>query len=422
METEYITSGGVTIYHDSGSHLHSFCLSLYVKAGSMYENKENNGISHFFEHIVFRNIHYGMGESLYQTLDRLGLVFNAATYKEFMVFFITGAPEHFREAAQILTKVMEPLVLPEKEIDTERKRIKAEIREQDEKSSLASFAQKTIWKNTSLALPIAGRKKGLSAITKKELSDFQQEIFSPGNFFLYVTGQFPAEDLEYLDTLLSSRTLPEKCLCRNNIAPKPEAFFHRKKKVYYKKGETTTVCFGIDLDAQKYSPPERQLLYDILFEGDFCKIHQALSEKKGYIYSYDAWLEEYKNLANIRFMYEVQPKNLSASVREVFDVFSNLKKGIGDSLTYAMPSYVDNAHLLEDDAEDYNWTMAYENHILDFKCRGVEQRAQAYAAVSADRMTQICREVFCSENIVLLVEGPEKKLDIEELEKIRSSF
>ena len=84
MEREHITPQGVSIFHDKNENIHSFCLCLYVRAGSLFETKENNGISHFFEHIVFKNIHYQMGENLYQTLDRCGLDFNASTYEEFL--------------------------------------------------------------------------------------------------------------------------------------------------------------------------------------------------------------------------------------------------------------------------------------------------------------------------------------------------
>ena len=53
MEREHITPQGVSIFHDKNENIHSFCLCLYVRAGSLFETKENNGISHFFEHIVF---------------------------------------------------------------------------------------------------------------------------------------------------------------------------------------------------------------------------------------------------------------------------------------------------------------------------------------------------------------------------------
>ena len=58
MEREHITPQGVSVFHDKNESIHSFCLCLYVRAGSLFETKKENGISHFSEHIVFKNIHY----------------------------------------------------------------------------------------------------------------------------------------------------------------------------------------------------------------------------------------------------------------------------------------------------------------------------------------------------------------------------
>lgn len=49
MEREHITPQGVSVFHDKNENIHSFCLCLYVRAGSLFETKENNGISHFFD-------------------------------------------------------------------------------------------------------------------------------------------------------------------------------------------------------------------------------------------------------------------------------------------------------------------------------------------------------------------------------------
>ena len=96
MEQRKVTRNGIEIFCDSGEHLHSFCLSLYLRAGSLYEGEEENGISHFLEHIVIRNINWLMDGGLYPYLDRRGLMFNACTYKEFIQFEITGAKKHLR--------------------------------------------------------------------------------------------------------------------------------------------------------------------------------------------------------------------------------------------------------------------------------------------------------------------------------------
>lgn len=60
----------------------------------------------------------------------------------------------------------------------------------------------------------------------------------------------------------------------------PKRFGQRKPKIYVKNSKKTCVCFSVDIDASRYTLAEKNLLFDILFEGEFCKIHQELSEKK----------------------------------------------------------------------------------------------------------------------------------------------
>ena len=47
MEREHITPQGVSVFHDKNENIHSFCLCLYVRTGSLFETKKENGISHF---------------------------------------------------------------------------------------------------------------------------------------------------------------------------------------------------------------------------------------------------------------------------------------------------------------------------------------------------------------------------------------
>lgn len=418
MEREHITPQGVSVFHDKNENIHSFCLCLYVRAGSLFETKENNGISHFFEHIVFKNIHYQMGENLYQTLDRCGLDFNASTYEEFIQFIITGAPAHFEEAAEILTAIFEPITLPEEVIDTERKRIKAEIREEDEESSLAYFTKKIAWKNTSLERTITGKKKTLDKIKGKQLRKFQKEVLSSNNIFFYISGNYPETAVVTVTKLMENYPLTVMKKERKNLAPVPKRFFARKPKVYVKNSKKTCVCFSVDIDASNYTLAEKNLLFDILFEGEFCKIHQELSEKKGYVYSYDPCFQHYNNIGQMTLTYEVLPKHLYDSVETVVEVLKSMKEGITDELSYVLPHYVDNAGFLLDDTEEFNWVRAYEGHILDVYYKDIEERTESYRQVTTERMTEICREVFRQSNILLTVKGKKKKVDTERLAEI----
>ena len=95
----------------------------------MYESSGERGITHFLEHILIRNVSELMGGRLYLTLDSMGLELGASTYSEMVQFSIFGSVSRFRPSADIITRLLEPIILGRAEVDAERQRIKAEIRE-----------------------------------------------------------------------------------------------------------------------------------------------------------------------------------------------------------------------------------------------------------------------------------------------------
>lgn len=397
------------IFYYPGNHLHSFCLSLYIRGGSMYESVEDNGISHFLEHIAIRNINFLMKGELYRELDRLGLMFNACTYKEFIQFEMTGAAKHIRKAIDIFLKLFEPICLPMSEIDVERKRIKAEIREDDEKSSLAFFSGKKIWGSTSLSRSITGQSSRLDQMGKNRLQQARDALFSPNNLFFYVTGHAKQQELEYLRQEAERCSLGERVEIKHNLAPVPEDFFCRNEAVFSKKSTDTLVRFSFDLNAKAHSQAAYMLLYDILFECESSKIHQELSEKYGYIYSFDAGMEQYSNIGSLYLQYEVQPARLAESVELVTELLVQLKKGITDELDYVKAAYIDNGDLILDHAANLNWAQAYEGHILKKASPEPEERKKEYAAVTPEELTELAREIFTSRNLVVTMKGKKSK-------------
>ena len=134
MEVSLKTKNGINVYAYKNPALHSFHISLFLRAGAMFEAPEESGITHFLEHVSIRNVNKLMDGALYRTLDRYGLEFNASSFSEMVQFYMSGAAVNFHHAAEIFAKLLSPLALEKSDVDAERKRIKAELRESDEKN------------------------------------------------------------------------------------------------------------------------------------------------------------------------------------------------------------------------------------------------------------------------------------------------
>ncbi len=413
------TENGIAVYSYPNRYLHSFCIALYVKAGCLYESEAESGITHLLEHLVFRNIDKKMNGQMYRVLDRCGLSFNASTYKEFVQFLITGAPAYYDQAVEIISHVFDPLTLTAEQIEVEKQRVKAEIREKEYEKSLDCFTDQIIWKGTLLTRDIAGKIGLLNKMGQRRLVEAQKQLFSKKNFFFYLTGKVEEQDMDTLCRALEPIDwLKEGEEKRENLAPVPDDFFKRKGEIQIKNSEYCYIRFSFDVDVSKYKNAELDLLYDILFSGDSCVVYQELSEKSGLIYSFDARFEQYRNIGNLHFSYEVRQNNLLASVRIIVEKLHDLKRGMEERLPYVLPPYVDNAYIMYDDVDDFNWCFAYENHILECGYENIEDRKETYRKVTADRLNQVANEILKKENLTVTLKGQKKKVDIEALETL----
>jgi len=94
---------GIKVCSKLNTNLKSFCLSLYVRAGSIFEDTSNNGITHLLEHCLFRNLK-GKYDDFYNLLSAHGIEIQGCTYKEFLRFSINGPHCEFNFATDILCR------------------------------------------------------------------------------------------------------------------------------------------------------------------------------------------------------------------------------------------------------------------------------------------------------------------------------
>ena len=402
MEKRIFSKGGIPVCIYENPAQSSFFISVFVRAGSMFE--QESGITHFFEHIAIRNINYAMSGELYAILDRFGLEFNATTANETVQFYITGASKHLRLGADIIVRVLDKIRLPGAEIDRERDRIRAEIREVDEASSLAGFTAAKVWEGTTLARSITGTLGSVAKIGKRALERFRENTLVKENIFFYMTGAVTLEDAEHLASLADGYELGSGGK-NENIAPIPAAFGKRDAAVCLKSADFTKVRFNFDVDMSRVSLPELDLIYDQLLGGYNSEFFLELSERRGLFYDLSGSVERYENVGCFSFSYEIKQAKLAEAVAVTVDILRHIKEELIPEHALIKAGYVDNAMMLFDDARELNYTFAYDNHIMNCAYADIPERRAAYEAVTPERIREAARAIFTPENLTLTVKG-----------------
>ena len=420
-ERLYRTKNGINIYSYKNENAHSFFISMFLRAGSMFEEESEAGITHFLEHVSIRNVNALYGEELYRMLDRYGLEFNASTFAEMVQFYVSGSPKNFSIGAGMLASVMSPIVLDAASVSTERDRIKAEIREADEKNSLAAFAGSVVFGDTSLARSITGTAKTVSRITKKRLEEYRKRVMTSGNIFFYVTGNFTDGDIATLAAEIEKRDVREG-EGRENMAPVPKDFCRRAPEVHIKNGDFTMLRLTFDIDMSRVSPQALDLIYDMLISGYSSRLFFELSEKRGIFYDINGQLDKYKNIGVFAFSFEIKEEKLCEALELTLKILGEVKGRIPHEDECMRAGYVDNAPMLIDDIRELNFTFGYGNHIMEQNFKNIDAHINAYKSVSPEEIQRTMEAVFAPENLTVTVKGKKKKIDKERLESILGEY
>lgn len=421
MEKEFTADNGVKVYSYPNPTSHTFYISLFLRSGSMYEGEDESGITHFFEHIAIRNINHILGGGLYPMLDNYGLEFNAATYNEMVQFYISGAREHFLRGVEIISCLFSPISLPVSDINVERDRIRAEIREAGDKSTLAGFTQDKVWEGTPLSRSIMGTLGSVSRIGKRSLEAYRRRVFNKDNVFLYVTGNVDDTMLRGLVDAVGKAPLSDGEPHRN-FAPVPAAFGKRGGRVYIKNADFTSVRLTFDVDMDKVSVPILDLIYLQLLGGYSSDFYIELSERRGLFYDLIGATERYLNVGTISLTYELREAKLYEALEKTVEILKQFKSAALPPEKYLTATYIDNAFSLYDDNSELNFTFAYDNHIMGLGYADLGERKEAYRKVTPDDILEAARCVFTRENLTLTVKGNHKRIDKARLEKIVSSL
>lgn len=417
MEEKLIAKNGIPVFSLTNENNHSFYISMFVKAGCMYESKKENGITHFLEHAAIRNVNKLMDYKLYRELDRCGIEFNASTYSEMVQFFIVGSTRHFRTAAEIIVRLLSPIILDRSELDAERGRIKAEIREVGEKSTLAFIAGEEEWRGTPLTQLITGTLGTVSDISLTRLEAYRQRIFNKDNIFFYVTGNVDNDNLSYLTELIGAYKLTGTEI-HSNIAPVPESFLNRPRKVKIKNADFTKIRYSFDVDMSRVSAEELNLLYDIVLGGYSSDFFVELSEKKGLFYDLSGTVEGYRNISILSFSYELKHSKLYEAVEMTSQLLRGYREHLIDPDRCMRAAYVDNAEMLLDDPRTLSFVFASDNHLLGLGYSSIEDRRRAYSSITPERLREVARTVFRPENMTVTLKANKKRIDVLRLEKI----
>ncbi len=299
---------GLRIIAIETPHLASCYAGLLVSLGSRHEVPEDNGLSHFLEHMVFRGTErYPDVQQLNVAVEAIGGSLDAATYRDHTLYGTAAHPSKIDVAIALLGEVA---TTPRfRFMETERRIIKEEMREsfgaRGQMVDIDTLSHAAFYGKHPLGQAIEGTPKRLDAFTLRDLRRHHQRHYAGKNCILVLAGNV---------SLRRCRKYAERAFARmpkGELAKSPAPRPRRREPLFRWVADA-----GAQVDLRVSFPafggrdadiPALFALSRVLGEGLSSRLQAELVDKRGLAYSLSAGPELFSDCGTFDFDVTVAP-------------------------------------------------------------------------------------------------------------------
>ena len=254
----------------------------FYKVGSRNEIPGITGISHLFEHMMFKGSKRFKNISFDKILEPVGGYSNAFTSRDMTVYYENFPPDALRLVIELDSDRMGSLNLDLKELNSEREVVKEERRYRTENSIVGKMDEElylAAYSAHPYRFPIIGWMSDLNNINIDDCHDYLKTYYNPANSCIVLVGDFNT------DTALA---LIEENYSKIKVHP-PKRQFITKEPI--QPGERRVEChktaevfsFMVGFHAPDINDPDifsMEILRTILTDGESSRLQKKLVYEK----------------------------------------------------------------------------------------------------------------------------------------------
>jgi predicted Zn-dependent peptidase len=283
---------GIRIVMEKIPSVKSVSIGIWVKAGSVDENKENSGISHLIEHMMFKGTDTRSAKKIAEDVDRIGGQINAFTGKEATCYYIKTLESNIEKGCDIITDMFKNSNFDAEELEREKNVIYEEIKmiEDSPEDDAHDKLQEIIFRGSALESPIIGTYSSLEAITRDTILKYIEDEYTADSIVISVAGSF---DEDLICNIFNERLTGIKKTKAKKVLPVKSYlpdFKVRKKDV-----EQSHICLGtkgVPHEDELFYP--MQILNSIMGGSMSSRLFQNIREQKGLAYTVYSNISSYQ--------------------------------------------------------------------------------------------------------------------------------
>lgn len=413
---------GLTVILEEDHSAPVVALQMWVQVGSADEKPNEAGLSHVFEHMLFKGTSKRGVGVIAAEVDESGGNINAFTSTDNTVYHLVVSSRYFDKGLDILSDAIQNSTFDKVELSKELEVVLEELRMGKDNPTRAMFVElsKTAFKDHQYKNPVIGSEETVSSFTREDMLKFFDKWYIPNNMTLVITG-----DINNKSALAkikkSFKDFKEK--------PSP----HVKRTVEKKQKETRVsiltqpiskpqISFGFHIPALKHNDTYAlDVLSEILASGVTSRFYKKVKKEKELVYSISAYAMTPKDPGLFSIYATLERDKIKEATKEIFDVLYKLKaegptNGEMDKAKLSLESdFVYGRETMEGKARQLGYYQTISGDI-DFE----SQYIRGIGSVKKDDIIRVIGKYFTANNATFTAVIPNKAKRLKEKNVIKN--
>ncbi|MCA9674099.1 MAG: insulinase family protein, partial [Myxococcales bacterium] len=405
VETSTLPSG-LRVTTVALPHLHTVTMAMFIKVGARFETPQDNGLSHFTEHMLFRGTErHPTSLALNTAIERLGSTLHAETGRDYTLFQMSFEPSRVGDGLEIFGELLgRPRFA---DLELERALVLEEINEDysedDVEINADDIARGLMFEDHPLGQRIIGPRDNVERFTEADVRRHFKSFYGARNAILCVAG--PVEHAAVADAAARTLAVLPPGTPAEAQAALPMTGGPRLHHVKDSGSQTTLTVLlrGIaehDPDYMAFAAFVRAL-----DDGMSTRLHYQLADQKGLAYSISAGIEPLHDTSVLDVVSATGNAKVPQLIGELLALLGTLREPtvsaeelakIQTRYRYEMLAALDDASAM---AAWYGGTALY------YPPPALETRLAQMAAVSAEDLARAAQRVIQPANLVVVAVG-----------------
>ncbi len=392
-------------------------IQIWVKAGSSYETRDEWGITHLIEHMIFKGTDTRKAEDIGGAIEAVGGTINAYTSLDYTVYHCVVPKQYWREALDILSDAVLHAAFDKDELSKEKKVVLEEIRMRDDEptSRLSKLLMKSAYgEDHPYGHPVIGYPSTVSRFTREDLKRYVKRRYLPENMACIVVG-----DIESQEVLGAVKEDFQKFI---ETTPKPVA--ETPKKGGASPSAHTSLAVE-EMDTQEgyvavafkgvpsFSDPDAPI-YDvlgaILGEGESSRLVRSLKNRMGLVHGIDAYAFTPRLDGLFEITLNLDPDKVHDALSQLFqELFKISKDGVLEEELSRAKTLVETDFVYDQEQMQGEARKLGVFEILGSGPQDVPKYLEKVRSVTSDDIRRVASKVFSPKGLTVAMIMPEGK-------------